>query len=92
MPSSSARLSGIVCGGLSRTEAQDRGKVQLRRFGPYIKIHPADVIIAVGQGVTAGQAIGRDLFAEGLQCHRLPPIGTNEAWVAGASSEMEGRR
>jgi hypothetical protein len=52
----------------------------------------AEMIIAVGQGATAGQAIDRDLFDESLQCHRLPRIGTSEAWVAGASSEMEGRR
>ena len=63
MPSSSARWSGIVCSGLSRTEPQDRGRVQVRRFGPYIKIAPGRMmIIAVGQGATAGQAIDRDLF------------------------------
>ncbi|HZH49896.1 MAG TPA: hypothetical protein VFD86_09020 [Nitrospira sp.] len=50
------------------------------------------MIIAVGQGATAGQAIDRDLFDESLRCHRLPRIGTNEAWIPGASSEMEGRR
>jgi len=50
------------------------------------------MIIAVGQGATAGQAIDRDLFDESLQRHRLPRIGTNEAWVAGESGEMDVRR
>ena len=61
--------------------------------GPSIRrSRPAEMIIAVGRGATAGQVIDRDLFDESLQCHRLLRIGTNEAWVAGASSEMEGWR
>lgn len=55
--------------GLSSSSLLDRGRAQVRQFGPNI---------AAGQGVTGGQAIDRDLFDECLQCHRLPRMGTNE--------------
>ena len=41
------------------------------------------MIIAVGQGAMAAQAIDRDLFDKSLQRHQLPRMGTNEAGVAG---------
>lgn len=50
--------------------------------------------VAVGSWQGTGPSI-RPLHKRsrlGEMCHRLPRIGTNEAWVAGASSEMEGRR
>jgi thioredoxin reductase len=33
------------------------------------------MVIAAGQGATAGQAINRDLFDESLRQHTLPRIG-----------------
>jgi hypothetical protein len=48
--------------GLSGQSRLDRGRAQVRRFGPYIRFRPADPVemtIAVGQGATAGQAIDR---------------------------------
>lgn len=50
--------------GVSGQSRLDRGRAQVRGFGPYIRSRPADpveMLIAVGQGATAGQAIDRDL-------------------------------